>query len=169
MKKSVSITGLSILLACSFQVTAAASVFASTARINSATDVARTALVAAQPRDSAHLLVPSGRRGQNNQNFSGYSIYGEVILGRGRNQLNTGNQGINRRHNQDNTVNSGNQIINSGASSSYGQRNQHFVGYSNVSNYYDDRGYNQGNWGNQGDNRGDNQNNSTNTGNQSVN
>lgn len=104
-----------------------------------------------------------------NQYFHGNTDYNHFyyIVGVNR-QANSGNVGVNRGHNQDNSVNGGNQMLLSGRLR-YRRVNQYYYGNSHF-NRRSIRigGYDQVNSGNDGWNRGVNQDNSSNGGNQIV-
>lgn len=100
---------------------------------------------------------------QSTNNNSGNEIH------RGVNQGNSGNQGYNRRYNQDNSGNSGNQIVNHHRSGSRQENNQYNRQSNNDSNNSFYLGSNQGNSGNSGYNEGVNEDNSGNSGNQVIN
>lgn len=115
------------------------------------------------------VVLPPANSQQNNQSFHGVSSSGNRALLVGRNEGNSGNQGLNNGFAQDNASDSGNQISGQRKPIGYQQNNQLIAGDgggSNSGNSATNIGFNQGNSGNEGINLGNNQDNAGNTGNQ---
>ena len=104
-----------------------------------------------------------------NQSFCGRTFSGETTIIKGRDQLNSGNSGINDGFNQNNNGNGGNQFIHVRETDGPLRINQFMCGTSYSDNYTVNVGVNQANSGNSGFNRGFNQDNSVNSGNQIIN
>lgn len=108
-----------------------------------------------------------GTEQQNNQSFHGVSNSGNSAHVVGRNEANSGNQGVNRGFSQDNAGNAGNVVSGQRKSIDVQENNQTFQGSgSGAGNSVTMIGSNQGNSGNQGLNFGNNQDNANNSGNQ---
>lgn len=109
-----------------------------------------------------------GRNQQNNQSYRGASAFGNSAVIIGHRQGNTGNPGLNRGLNLDDSGNTGNQM--SGQRKAINvQDNHQFLHQSNGSGSGNSAtfiGAFQGNSGNSGFNLGNNQDNSGNSGNQ---
>ena len=106
---------------------------------------------------------------QNNQGFQGISNSGNNALLIGHNEGNTGNAGLNRGFNQDDSVDSGNQVVGQRKAIGVQANNQLITGHggaSNSGNTATSIGFDQGNSGNSGVNLGNNQDNAGNLGNQ---
>lgn len=123
----------------------------------------------ALPANAVTVTGPQrGNNQQNNQSYRGASGIGNTAVIVGRRQGNTGNPGLNRGFNQDDSGNSGNQL--SGQRKPINvQDNHQFLHQGNGSgsgNRATFIGAFQGNSGNSGFNLGNNQDNSGNSGNQ---
>ena len=123
-----------------------------------------------QPAGSLPLVIPAqGSIQQNNQSFHGISNSANHSLLVGRNEGNSGNQGVNGGFAQDNAADSGNQVSGQRKTIGVQQNNQLIAGNgsgSNSGNSATNIGFNQGNSGNEGINLGHNQDNAGNSGNQ---
>lgn len=107
---------------------------------------------------------------QNNQGFQGVTHSGNSALLVGHNEGNSGNPGLNRGFNQDDSVDGGNQVAGQRKAIGVQANNQliagHGDGVSNSGNSSTSIGFDQGNSGNSGINLGNNQDNAGNFGNQ---
>lgn len=107
---------------------------------------------------------------QNNQGFQGVTHSGNNALLIGHDEGNSGNPGVNRGFNQDDSVDGGNQVAGQRKAIGVQANNQlitgHGGGASNSGNSSTSIGFDQGNSGNSGVNLGNNQDNAGNFGNQ---
>jgi len=107
---------------------------------------------------------------QNNQGFQGITHSGNSALLIGHNEGNSGNPGLNRGFNQDDSVDGGNQVAGQRKAIGVQANNQLITGHggsgSNSGNSSTNIGFDQGNSGNSGINLGNNQDNAGNFGNQ---
>lgn len=171
---------LSVLLACLCLAGTAVPAFAASAQVaisahqaSSAVPVHRWKRGNRYPGRAGWRRFPHGGYGSQelNQSHWGDTNYNNPVytIG-GHGQGDSGNDGHNRGHNQDNSINGGNQLVTVQRLRGYHRINQCYYGNSNYNNGVVHRGgYDQGNTGNAGTNDGLNQDNSANGGNQIVN
>jgi hypothetical protein len=116
------------------------------------------------------IVLPPINNQQNSQSYHGTSNFGNHAIVIGNRQGNTGNAGVNRGFNQDDSLNTGNQVVSQHKPIKTQVNNQFFhqsensaSGSGNSSTMI---GAFQGNSGNSGLNFGNNQDNAGNSGNQ---
>lgn len=157
-----------LLITISFLMYGASTAFASTAR-STIPRIGLVHTVAAAPiLHRPWRRIPYGRQ-INNQFFRACVNNTNNKYYRGRDQGNSGNNGVNHGYNEDNSSNATNQVINRGPIVGQRINNQSFqICSNNAENFYY-AGVRQGNSGNSGYNAGYNRDNSVNTGNQIIN